>query len=554
MPFIPNFVPPSPQDVQNLLTMILDMIIAAPGILVANRIFETILRRLTPAQLKTWKGLLQSNTKLMNSLKNARLPYESRVTRTALSAEKNATRLVSLGARYAETLTRNGVQPADIQAAADAEITDAKVGEDVAARVATRGAALATEAEAGAELGPLDVALIAVGITGMALDIANVGGLQDWKQYTVQQFDAAKAKQDHEYAVNANNPQPTSSVPSPTPYSLPLYTGPLDEFSADDLPIYLQEIQLQLLAGEITVPDATYQQQIADIQNTIITNFYNNAPKTNYSSADLAAVINPYSLETLTDVQLNNLSNVAYTYSCTFFGGVMINGTYCSNTSSNCNLTQSQWNNFNTGSDNKNYTEWRTSDQIKTQFNKDIDKPGACLVLPYSMRMICDTTTKRGLDGTIGTNSYDVASGRCFNTRSFCDAYGVSFDTDNKTCFDSSTQQILSLIFGDTIVQGTKMVVTVAQKAITYWLDNQGPAGQLVAAFINQGLAQDGQVTACVCTLAVDSMHIIKDVFTGNIGNVKDQANNMGSTIKNLATSTGGFFMGVVNDFANAFS
>ena len=217
-------------------------------------------------------------------------------------------------------------------------------------------------------------------------------------------------------------------------------------------------------------------------------------------------------------------------------------------------MTQSQWNNFNTGSDDKNYTEWRTSDQIKTQFNTVIDTPGACLVMPYGLRMTCDTTTKRGLDGTIGRNSYDVSSGRCLNTQSFCDAYGVNYDTVNKTCFQNSDQQVFSLIFGSTIVQGTTMVYNTAHKDINIFLNGLGPGGQFLDALLNRELAQLGQVTAFVCTLTVDTVHIIKDVFTGNWGDLKANGLNIGHAIENIAISTGGFFIGIVHDFANLFN
>jgi hypothetical protein len=482
--FVPNYVPPIPADETSLLKTLVDLFIDALEAITVEELFEKFLKKLLPEKANTWKGLFGNNVELNKKFELSARKKLSNVPSYDIQVKvKNANQLVHLGSNNPARLI--GKTAAQIQA--DAVVTGA---DSMISRVGIRFAAFL-----GA--GPLDAALLAVAAAGQVMDMENVNGLQNWENQTTNAFSDIKVIQDHNFAQDANDAQ----------VNLPMIAGPLDSGSdPDTYANVVKATMVELVVGSATIDNPKYQNDIYNVQIELVKNFVKST--TSNPTSDLRSNFSLQMTTTITNEYCDKLSNAALYYLCTNAGGTFLNGKYCSHPESKCNLTDSEWNDFMNRKATREYNEWRDVPEINGK---------ACTVQPYEVRQAC-SVGRRDINGSMKYNRYDTTTGRCYNTKDFCDAYGINFN--GSTCYQDATQKVFSLIFGNTIVQGVAMVDNTVNRSIILFLETGGPAGKYIAKIYARGKIAIKSIVCAFCTTIDNQFRIVKDLVTGDFDDI----------------------------------
>lgn len=533
--FVPNYVPPNPVEETSFLTDLINMAKGLPEQIITQVAFDKFVASLIPAKLKTWKGLFGNNKTLTDKMKiNRSKTLVKRLSKQMIDSLSDVYSAAKLAIGQVTTQTaKNVARDANTDIINNSVKKQANIAE-------TR----INEATAEIEAGPVGAALATVQIAGMALDFADINNLVDWQNYTTSALDAQKRADDNKFATTANNNQIT----------LPLITGPLDQIDSNIFSSMMESSEINFIAG-ITNPSNSGDAAIINSIKLSIVNNFVKSTGSSQSSVTLRDAFNASTMSTLTDEQQQQISNIAYNYLCIQAKGTLVNNTYCSFSNQNsCNLTDQDFAEYIAGDpkSRSQYSEWKSKDYINQQYKITIDQANACIVGSSTMRTICQDG-HRDITGKMQYNTYDYQSGRCFNTKPYCDSFGVQWDGTNLTCTANATLKIFDLVFGSTITQGTAMVINAAIDGTVHTLDKIGPAGRFLGDLINTNSILLGSVTCAFCTIASDTVSIIIDVFTGNFNDIKNRLINTGTQLKKAVDAIGGFFMAIIYDFFDLF-
>jgi hypothetical protein len=538
--FVPNYVIPSPQEDTSFFSQLLQLIqsFTDPEMLVTNAVFDQFVSKLTPAKLKTWESAFGKNTKFMEKMnaKNAATKI-ARLSKSMITNLRMAPGLITgANAAAATREARNALK-------AGGKIA-AKAATKTAVQVSTRAAEFGAEAAAEASLGPVGAALMAVQITGMALDQFNVGGLANWEQQSTGSFDEMKREQDSQFARMANE----------STLRLPLIAGPLDQLDTSISDMIMETTCIRLITGITKPTNPTDVSTIRRLQSSIIKEFAKSAPGIS-PPVTLRDAFNTATIAGLSDDDHATLSNIAYNTMCMDARGTIVNGSYCSfSDSKTCNLNDAEFTAYVAGapSSRSQYSEWRTKESINQQYKITIDQANACIVSPNEVRLACQTGHK-GLDGKMQYSTYDTLSGRCFNTRGFCQSFGVQWDATNRTCVQNSTLKAFDFVFGSTVSQGVAMVVNTSIDGAVKALSSIGPAGAFVGSVVKGFAILEGAVMCAACTIMFDQVKILEDVFTGNFSDIERRIKSGVQQYKKVAMAIGGFFKALIHNFFDLF-
>ena len=541
--FVPNYVPPDPVEEQTILTKLLNMAkdFAEQGI--AQYAFDSFVKKLEPGKVKTWKGLFGNNKTLTEKMKvNRSKTVVKRLTKKMIDSLKDVYGAAKLALgqvtkktaqTVAEGATRDIVSKGAQKVAAKTEVRAAEAA-------AKFGAKAAVETEAG----PVGAALEVVQAAGMALDMFDINHLLDWQENTTSAFDAQKRTSDNQFAKTANDNQMT----------IPLIAGPIDQIDPDIFSGMMESTEVDFITGITAPSNPTDAATIKSIQVAIINNFVKSTGS-DQSSVTLRDAFNASTISTLTDEYQQQISNIAYNYICIQANGVLVNNAYCSFSDQNsCNLSDQDFTAYVAGASNSRsqYSEWKSKDYINQTYKITIDQANACIVVPSDIRTACQDGHK-DIAGKMQHNIYDIASGRCFNTKQFCDSYGIQWDSKNRICTQSSTLKVFEFIFGSTITQGTKMVIDRAIDGTVHALGKLGPAGYYIGDMVKQNAILYGTITCAFCTAITNDFKIIMDVFTGNFSDIQNRLVNNFQQAKKVVDAIGGFFRAIVHDFFDLF-
>lgn len=543
--FVPNYVPPNPVEENSLLQELINLLKDFTEQMVFDAAFNKFVEKLTPDRLKTWKGLFGNNKQLMDKMKvNRSESLVKRLSKKMIDSLKDVYGAAKLAiGQVTEKTAKRVAQDANAaKNAAPRVVQKAAVKAEV--RAAEAAAKFGAKAAAEAETGPVGAALMVVEAAGMALDFIDINHLVSWQEYTTSAMDIQKTQSDIQFAKTANDNKLT----------LPLIAGPIDQIDPDIFSSMMESSEVSLLMGVITPSNPDDTKIINSIKFSIIRNFIK-AVGGDSSSVTLRDAFSASTLSTLTDAQQQQISNIAYNQICIQAKGTLVNGTYCSfGDQKSCNLTDQDFDAYVAGAANSRsqYTEWKTKDYINQQYKITIDQANACIVQSSDMRIICQDGHK-DIAGKMQYNSYDISSGRCFNTKQFCDSFGIQWDGATRTCTESSTLKIFDFVFGSTITQGTKMVIDRAIDGTVHTLDKLGPAGRFLGNALKTESVMYGAVTCAICTIFTNDVKILMDVFTGNF---KDIENRLKSNIKQVEKAVDavcGFFKAIAHDFFDLF-
>jgi len=533
--FVPNYVPPNPVEETSFLTDLINMAKGLPEQIITQVAFDKFVASLVPARLQTWKGLFGNNKPLTDKMKiNRSKTLVHRLSKQMIDSLSDVYSAAKLAIGQVTTQTAKTV-------ATDAN-TD--IINNSVRKQATRAEVRINEATTEIEAGPIGAALATLQVAGMALDFANIDNLEDWQNYTTSAMDAQKRADDNKFATTANDNQVT----------LPLITGPLDQIDSNIFSSMMESSEINFIAG-ITAPSNPGDAAIINSIKLSIVNNFVKSTGSSQSSVTLRDAFNASTMSTLTDEQQQQISNIAYNSLCIKAKGTLVNNTYCSfSTQNSCNLTDQEFTAYIAGDpkSRSQFSEWKSKDYINQQYKITIDQANACIVGSSTMRTICQDGHK-DITGKMQHNSYDYQSGRCFNTKPFCDSFGVQWDGTNLTCTANATLKIFDLVFGSTITQGTAMVINTAIDGTVHALDHIGPAGRFLGNFININVTLLESVTCAFCTIASNGISIIIDVFTGNFNDIKNKLNNTVQQINKTIDAIGGFFMAIIQDFFDLF-
>lgn len=461
----PNSTLPPPPPADPSESLINSILRSIPTMILQFGLSEAVLRSIkavAPDSWKTFGSRLKSHSGFNESIKSTRLERtEARVGKSQirkLFSKLKPSQLRGLGGWWPK-------EAADKGWTADS-IKDAEAGEKAVSRAAINATEIASEdaakigaeGAAGAEFGPIDAAFIAVSVGGMAIDMANVGGLQNIQSQKTSDFLAEKKKNDDQFKAFAATQTP--------PVNLPMIVGPMDKYSEDDLDTAIATIEFNML-GDNSNPDPAIQ--------AIITSLYNSAQAnggtmtTPLFDASIISSLTPDQQRTLHDKAIDKL--------CTQSSGKPING-FCSYPSRDACYASYKWPlPTGTGAQDQDYAEWRAN-----------VSGGACVRADYTIHQVCDSTVKKNdLTGKTERNVYRPDTGECVNTKAFCDAYGYAFDANRPTsmmgnlgsgplpcCYQDSSQLLCSQVLGNTICQGTSMLAEQAQQVVTTGLNRVG--------------------------------------------------------------------------------
>ena len=416
------------------------------------------IKAVAPDKWKTFGSRLKSHPGFNNSIKATRLERtETRVGKSQirkLFTRLTPSELKGLGGWWPKESAQRGWTADTIKNSEAAEKGVSRAAVDASENFAKLGA----EGAAGAEFGPIDAAFMAVSVGGMAVDMANLGGLQDINSQKTSDFLAEKKKNDDALKTFAASQTP--------PIALPMIVGPMDTYSQDDLDTALATIEFNIL-GSNSNPDPAIQ--------AIITSLYNSAQAnggtmtTPIFDASIISSLTPDQQRTLHDNALNQL--------CTQSNGKSVNG-FCSYPTRDACYASYTWPlPSGTAAKDQDYAEWRAN-----------ISGGACVRADYTLRQVCDSTKKKNtLNGKTGGNQYLPDTGECVNTKDFCDAYGYAFDANRPTammgnlgsgplpcCYQATSQLACSQVLGNTICQGSSILAGQAQQVVTSGLNQAG--------------------------------------------------------------------------------
>jgi hypothetical protein len=281
-----------------------------------------------------------------------------------------------------------------------------KVGENAAEKAAEKAAAsgtkIAAQTEVAADTGPgapfVEVAEMAFNMFSGAMDGLNLGGFSNGTNMTL--INSMKTEVDNQFqtAFTSQN------------VDFPVITGPFDTLDPN---VYQTN-----LTSKVT---DIYKQKVADIQAGWANGSIPKLP----SGSTSDDYVNYFDSK----IDMDACFDQASSQYCT-----QLNGSYVKHPKSSnmyCSYTQSQCNpKWPMGPDDT-YYEWNKTDN-------------ACEVRPSYMRSYCE---KLGLGVT-----YNMDTGSCNLTQSYCARYGADEGLKNGDCKYSKGEQIAETIFGKTIV------------------------------------------------------------------------------------------------------
>lgn len=521
---LPSLNPPDPVAEESLYNKIIDALVGVAELATVNALFDKLLNSLTPDELKTWKSIFKNNEELQTEFKASAQKALETNANTQIKKAATAKDLENFGSKDVNKLIN---QTAD-DAVREAEVTTSKL-EGYATRIGRNFAEFL-----GA--GPLDAALLAVNVASMVLDEKNIGGLQNWETQTTDAFAATKKQQDDDFKASVQS----SGV------QLPLIAGPLDDGTGDYTAVLMLQMIYLVTGVEKIVGRPDYQQTLDDVRSAIIMKFLDPiSPDANVDKALLIKNHMSFSIMNGIGEYSDQLAIIGMCALCQKSNGIFISNLYCSYKQQDCTVTPDQWTKFQNGTAHTQYTVWKSASQLNISDN-------ACAVQPYQVKQAC-SIGKKDITGNMQYNFYDPVADTCTNTKGFCDAYGINFN--GTTCYQDSSQQVFSMIFGNTIVQGVTMVDTVVNKKIISILAGAGPAGKFVGAIYTQVGIASNQLMCAACTIVINQFNLIKDIFTGDFKSIQNiLMSDDVSQITHVAEAIGGFFIAIVNDFANLFS
>lgn len=437
------------------------LIKSIPALALQFGLSEAVLKAIKAVAPDTWKTFgsrLKSHPGFNTTLKATRVEAtEARVGKSQirkLFTRLTPSELKGLGGWWPKESAQRGWTADTIKNSQAAEKGVSRAAIDASEASAKVGA----EGAAGAEFGPIDAAFMAVSVGGMAIDMANFGGLQDINSQKTSDFLVEKKKNDDALKTFAASQTP--------PIALPMIVGPMDKYSQDDLDTALATIEFNIL-GSNSNPDPAIQ--------AIITSLYNSAQANGGTMT--TPIFDASIISSLTPAQQTTLHNTALDQLCTQSNGKSVNG-FCSYPTRDACYASYIWPlPSGTAAQDQDYAEWRPN-----------ISGGVCVRADYTLHQVCDSTKKKNtLTGKTGGNQYLPDTGECVNTKDFCDAYGYAFDANRPTsmmgnlgsgplpcCYQDTTQLACSQVLGNTICQGSSILAGEAQQVVTSGLNQAG--------------------------------------------------------------------------------
>jgi hypothetical protein len=316
-----------------------------------------------------------------------------------------------------------------------------RLGQEAAERVAAQVAAQAA-ARAGTSfaIGPLTALDLGVGITGLVLDMKNVGNWMEIDERQTSDLLYARAQTEadlkNQYIGGFKNDDGVVD-PSTAVGFYPVYWGPLDEFGDT-----VTDEGIDLF--DVTVETKMFELLFAEEPDPFIVKLLQNVAR-NYgvSSTDPEQLFNVSLLNDMTQDDYWGLYDRAFDSLCTENGGVLIDPgvagrpKQCSHASETACHAKSEWDEeFGLKSDDNTdvtYTEWRDRDFFNKNYSPasvPAGVAGACIIQDPSFHHMCSFDSicmKRASGQQCGKNAYIRNRGICVNTEDLCHKAGVSY-------------------------------------------------------------------------------------------------------------------------------